>query len=72
MISGNHSSVLYTHYFFHSEFWVIFHALLSSAEFFFKINFFKKSFRNVIGGSTSLDPDQVNVLSSLVLVQTIC
>ena len=32
--------------------------LLSSADFFFKINFFKKSFRTTIRVSNSLDPDQ--------------
>ena len=35
--------------------WVIFHALLSTADFFFKINFFKKFFQRVSNG---LDPDQ--------------
>ena len=32
--------------------------LLLSADFFFKINFFKKYFRNIIIVSNSLDPDQ--------------
>ena len=32
--------------------------LLLSADFFFKINFFKNSFRNTIRMSNSLDPDQ--------------
>ena len=31
---------------------------LSSLDFFFKINFFKKKFRNTIRVSNSLDPDQ--------------
>ena len=31
---------------------------LSSAEFFFKFNFFKKSFRNTTRVSNSLDPDR--------------
>ena len=33
-------------------------AFLSSADFFFKVNFFKKSLRNTIRVSNSLDPDQ--------------
>ena len=36
--------------------WVIFHAFLSSADFFFKIYFFKKSFKNTIRVSNRLDP----------------
>ena len=36
--------------------WVIFHVLLSAD--FFKINFFKNSFRNTFRMSNSLDPDQ--------------
>ena len=38
--------------------WVIFHLLLSSADF-LKINFFKKSFRNTIRVTNRLDPGQV-------------
>ena len=38
--------------------WVLLHAFLSSVDFFLKINFFKKSFRNTIKVSYSLDPDQ--------------
>ena len=32
--------------------------LLSSVDFFLKINFFKNSFRSTIGVSNSLDPDK--------------
>ena len=32
--------------------------MLSSADFFFKFNSFKRSFRNSIGMSNGLDPDQ--------------
>ena len=40
-------------------YWVILHAFLSSADFFFQINFFfKYYFRNTIRVSNSLDPDQ--------------
>ena len=38
--------------------WIIFHAFLSSAEFFSKSTFLKNSFRNAIRMSNSLDPDQ--------------
>ena len=38
--------------------WVILHAFLMSAEFVFKINFLKDSFRNSIRVQNSLDPDQ--------------
>ena len=38
--------------------WVILHAYLMSADFFFKMNFLKDSFRNSIRVSNSLDPDQ--------------
>ena len=38
-----------------SAFWILWHAFLPSADFFFKINFFKKSFRNTIKVSNSLD-----------------
>ena len=37
--------------------WVIFHAFLSSADF-FKINFSENSFRNTTRVSNSLDPDE--------------
>ena len=39
--------------------WVIFHAFLSSADFFSKSTFSKNSFRNTIRVSNSLDQDQV-------------
>ena len=39
---------------------------------FFKINVFKKNFRNTIKVSISLDPDQLNVLWSLIWVQMVC
>ena len=38
--------------------WVIFHAFVSSADFFQNYFFRKKSFRNTIRVSNSLDPDQ--------------
>ena len=38
--------------------WVIFHALLSSADFFSKLILSKNSFANTIRVSNSLDPDQ--------------
>ena len=46
--------------------------------FFFKINFSKKSLRNTIRVSNSLDPDQAerfvgpDILSGLIWVQTVC
>ena len=40
------------------ESWVIFYVLLSSADFFSKLTFFKHSFRNAIRVSNGLDPDQ--------------
>ena len=44
---------------FDSTYWVILHAFLSSADFFFfKSTFPKNSFRNIIRVSNSLDPDQ--------------
>ena len=40
-------------------YWVIFHAFLSPADFFFQNQHFRKtSFRNIIRVSNSLDPDQ--------------
>ena len=39
-------------------YWVILHAFLSSVDFFLKSTFSKKSFRNTIRVSNSLDPDQ--------------
>ena len=36
----------------------VFMLLLSSADFFFKVNIFKKSFRNTIRLSNGFDPDQ--------------
>ena len=42
---------------FKSAYWIILHVFLSSAVF-FKINIFKKSSRNTIRVSISLDPDQ--------------
>ena len=42
---------------FNSAYWIILHVFLSSAVF-FKINIFKKSSRNTIRVSISLDPDQ--------------
>ena len=39
-------------------FFFFFFFFLSSVDFFFKINFFKKSFKNTIRVSNSLDPDQ--------------
>ena len=41
-----------------SAYWVIFHAYLSSADFFSKYFFFKNTFRNTIPVSYSLNPDQ--------------
>ena len=38
--------------------WVILHAFLSSGDFFFKINFFKKKKKKTIRVSNSLVPDQ--------------
>ena len=38
--------------------WVILHTILSSADFFSQSTFPKNSFRNTIGVSNSLDPDQ--------------
>ena len=38
--------------------WEIFHALLSSTDFFSKSTFSKKYFRNTIRVSNSLEPDQ--------------
>ena len=38
--------------------WVIFHALLSSADFFSKLIFSENSFANTIRVSNILDPDQ--------------
>ena len=43
--------ILFTH-------WQISHAFLLSAGFFFIINFFENSFRNMIRVATSFDPDQ--------------
>ena len=37
---------------------MLFHALLSSADFFLKMNYFKKSYRNTIRVSICLDPDE--------------
>ena len=39
-------------------FWVILHAFLPSVDFFFKLTFSKKSFRNTVRESNSLDPNQ--------------
>ena len=49
---------------------VILHAFWSSVDFFFKLTFSKKSFRNTIRVSNSLDPDQA--WSGLIWVQTVC
>ena len=38
--------------------WICYVLFLSSVDFFLKINFFKKSFRNTIRESNGLDPDQ--------------
>ena len=43
---------------FNSAYWEILHDFLLSAYFFFKINFWKNSFRNTIRVSNSLDRDQ--------------
>ena len=43
--------------------------LVSSADFFFKITFFKKKIRNIFRVSNCLDPD---ILSVLIWVQTVC
>ena len=57
-------------------YWVILHALFSSAVvflFFSKSTFSKIYFRNTIRVSTSLDPDQARrSTSGLILVQTDC
>ena len=45
--------------------------ILSSADFFSKLTFSKKSFRNIIRVSNSLDPDQAPILSGLTWVQTV-
>ena len=44
----------------HAATWEMFHAVLSSADFFFKIVFLeKKIFRNTIRMSNNLGPDQI-------------
>ena len=43
-------------------FWVILHAILSSADFFSKSIFSKKSFRNTIRVASNLDPDEDSVV----------
>ena len=40
--------------------------------FFLKLSFSKKTFKNTIRMSKSLDPDQVRRLSGLIWVQTVC
>ena len=53
-------------------YWVIFHAFLSSADFFFsKSTFSKNSSRNTIRVSNSLDPDQAQQNIGLIWVQTV-
>ena len=42
----------------HAGYFCMLFFLLLSGDFFFKINLFKKSFRNTIRESNSLDPDQ--------------
>ena len=53
LIFKDFSSVLYIQVLFKPV-----HAFLSSADFFSKSTFWKNSFRNTIGVSNSLDPDQ--------------
>ena len=45
---------------------------LSSVDFFFRINYFENSFRNIIIVPNSLDSDQTDELSGLIWVQTVC
>ena len=52
--------------------WVIFHAFVSSADFFQNKFFWKILLRNTIRVSNSLDPDQAYILSGLIWVQTVC
>ena len=53
-------------------FWIVFHELLLSADFFSKCNIFqKKYFKNTFRVSNSLNPDQNNVLLFLNWVQTV-
>ena len=40
------------------SYWVIFHAILASADIFSKLSFLKNSFRNTIRVSNTLDLDQ--------------
>ena len=51
----------FAHTVIHINFLIIFHAFLSSADF-SKSIFLNKSFRNTIGVSNSLDPDQAQHL----------
>ena len=56
----------------YSSCWMILYAFLPAADFLQNEHFRKNYFRNTIGVSNGVCPDQANILSGMVWIQTVC